>query len=109
MGWIQSECIFALAKLEKKIMPIVTCTVDGKSLPVLEASIKAYAPGVLHLIYGPKQETSVKSYDVALREVFKEYDEVIVCADDIVLTPDSYRLLMEDIASLKGKHGDKVG
>jgi glycosyltransferase involved in cell wall biosynthesis len=83
--------------------------VDGKCLPVLQASIKAYAHDVPHLIYSPKQETSVKSYDVALKIAFQEYDEVIVCADDLVLTPDSYRLLCEDINNLKAIHGDKLG
>lgn len=91
------------------MLPIVTCTVDGKCLPVLQASIKAYAPDVPHLIYSPKQETSAKSYDVALKIAFQEYDEVIVCADDLVLTPDSYRLLCEDINNLKAIHGDKLG
>lgn len=91
------------------MLPIVTCTVDGKCLPVLQASIKAYAPDVPHLIYSPKQETSTKSYDVALKIAFQEYDEVIVCADDLVLTPDSYRLLCEDIENLKAIHGDKLG
>jgi len=91
------------------VLPIVTCTVDGKCLPVLQASVKAYAPDVPHLIYSPKQETSAKSYDVALKIAFQEYDEVIVCADDLVLTPDSYRLLCEDISNLKVIHGDKLG
>jgi glycosyltransferase involved in cell wall biosynthesis len=83
--------------------------VDGKCLPVLQASIKAYAPDVPHLIYSPKKETSAKSYDVALKIAFQEYDEVIVCADDLVLTPDSYRLICEDIDNLKAIHGDKLG
>ncbi len=91
------------------MLPIVTCTVDGKCLPVLQASIKAYAPDVPHLIYSPKKETSAKSYDVALKIAFQEYDEVIVCADDLVLTPDSYRLICEDIDNLKAIHGDKLG
>ena len=91
------------------MLPIVTCTVDGKFLPVLQASVKAYAPDVPHLIYSPRQETSAQSYDFALKIVFQEYDEVIVCADDIVLGPDSYRLLCEDIENLKTTHGDKLG
>jgi glycosyltransferase involved in cell wall biosynthesis len=83
--------------------------VDGKCLPVLQASVKAYAPDVPHLIYSPKQETSTKSYDVALKIAFQEYDEVIVCADDLVLTPYSYQALIDDINALKEKHGDKLG
>ena len=90
-------------------LPIVVCTVTGKSLPVLEASVKAYCPDVSLLVFSPKQETSPKSYSVALKEVFKIHDEVIVSSDDIVLTPHSYRLLMEDIERLKEKHGDKLG
>lgn len=91
------------------MLPIVTCTVNGKCLPVLQASIKAYASNVPHLIFSPKLETSAKSYDFALQIAFQTYDEVIVCADDLVLTPDSYRLLCEDIEKLKSQHGDKVG
>lgn len=91
------------------MLPIVTCTVDGKCLPVLQASVKAYAPDVPHLIFSPKLETSAKSYDFALRIAFQEYDEVIVCADDLVLTPYSYQTLIDDINELKEKHGDKLG
>jgi tetratricopeptide (TPR) repeat protein len=83
--------------------------VDGKCLPVLQASVKAYAPDVPHLIFSPKLETSAKSYDFALQIAFQTYDEVIVCADDIVLTPYSYKLLMEDIIELKKLHNNKLG
>jgi glycosyltransferase involved in cell wall biosynthesis len=83
--------------------------VDGKCLPVLQASVKAYAPDVPHLIFSPKLETSVKSYDFALQIAFQTYDEVIVCADDLVLTPYSYQTLIDDINALKEKHGDKLG
>ena len=91
------------------MLPIITCTVDGKCLPVLQASIKAYAPDVPHLIFSPKLETSAKSYDFALQIAFQTYDEVIVCADDLVLTPYSYQTLIDDINALKEKHGDKLG
>ena len=91
------------------MLPIVTCTVDGKCLSVLQASVKAYAPDVPHLIFSPKLETSAKSYDFALQIAFQTYDEVIVCADDLVLTPYSYQALIDDINALKEKHGDKLG
>jgi glycosyltransferase involved in cell wall biosynthesis len=91
------------------VLPIVTCTVDGKCLPVLQASVKAYAPDVPHLIFSPKLDTSAKSYDFALQIAFQTYDEVIVCADDLVLTPYSYQTLIDDINALKEKHGDKLG
>lgn len=91
------------------MLPIVVCTVTGKSLPILEASVKAYCPGVELLVFSPKRKTSGQSYTVALTEAFKTYDEVIVASDDIVLTPNSYRLLMEDVENLKSIHGDKLG
>ncbi len=91
------------------MLPIVTCTVDGKCLPILKASVKAYAPDVPHLIFSPCLETSAKSYDFALNIAFQTYDEVIVCADDLVLTPDSYKLLCEDVNRLKVTYGDKLG
>jgi hypothetical protein len=89
--------------------PIVVCTVDGKSLPVLEASVKAYAPEAELLVFSPRCETSGQSFTVALKEAFKTHDEVIVCADDVVLAPDSYQILMEDVERLKGLHGEKLG
>jgi glycosyltransferase involved in cell wall biosynthesis len=93
----------------RRPLPIVTCTLGAPCLQVLKASVQAYAPNVEHLVFSPRQETSAQSYSVALQEVFKTHDEVICCADDIVLTPDSYNFLLDDITALKKLHGDKLG
>ena len=91
------------------MLPIVVCTVTGRCLPVLDASVKAYCPGVELLAFSPKKETCLKSYAAALSQVFEIYDEVIVASDDIVLTPYSYETLIEDVKKLKELHGDKLG
>ena len=89
--------------------PIVVCTVHGRSLPILEASVRAYCPDVSLLSFSPKCATSGLSYTAALKEVYKIHDEAVCSSDDIVVTPDSYRLLMEDVERLKQIHGDKLG
>jgi hypothetical protein len=91
------------------MLPIVVCTVTGRSLPVLDASVKSYCPGVDLLIYSPKGRTSCDSYNMAFDIVFQKHDEVIATSDDIVLTPYSYNLLMDDVNHLKQIHGDKLG
>jgi len=89
--------------------PILVCTVTGKSLPVLEASIKAYCPEVNLIVHHVEKSTFGQSYNMALDKAFGEYDEVIIANDDVVLTPSSYNTLLEDVAALKAEHGDKVG
>lgn len=92
-----------------KKVPIVVCTVNGKCLPVLKASVERYAPGVEVIVFEGKETTFGQAYNAALQEVFKTYDEVIVANDDIVLTPWSYSYLLEDVEKLRTEHGQKVG
>jgi len=39
----------------------------------------------------------------------KEHEEIFIANDDIVLHPDTMRLLMEDVAFCKSVDGDKLG
>lgn len=79
----------------------MVCTVGSGSLPVLEASVKAYCPKV-ELIVGQGSLGSFGAdYNAVVSKAFEKYDEIIVANDDIVLTPTSYSKLMEDVAHLK--------
>ena len=41
------------------------------------------------------------AYNFAAREAFKSHDEILVCNDDIVFTPTTWSVLMEDVAYLR--------
>jgi GR25 family glycosyltransferase involved in LPS biosynthesis len=92
------------------VVAIAYCTVTGKCVPVLEASIKAYAPPDTRLYFGNSPKGSFgESYNALLEWVFEREDEVVISNDDVVLTPSTMQLLMEDVQELKAKHGDKLG
>jgi hypothetical protein len=83
------------------VIPIVVCTVGSSSLPVLEASVKAYCPEV-ELIVGHGEFGSFGAdYNAVVSKAFEKYDEIIVANDDIVLNPSSYQKLLDDVAHLK--------
>lgn len=92
-----------------KAVPIVVCTVNGKCVPVLKASVERYAPEAEVIVFEGEKSTFGQAYNAALQEVFEEYDEVIVANDDIVLTPWSYKQLLEDVEQMRTEHGRKVG
>jgi GT2 family glycosyltransferase len=88
---------------------IVIATVNGKCLPVLSKSIEQYVPsGVDVIIYKNNAGNYGDAYNHAVNEAFMAYDEIIVANDDIVLNPDSYTKLVEDVAFLK-KQNTKIG
>lgn len=79
----------------------MVCTVGSSSLPVLEASVKAYCPEV-ELIVGRGELGSFGAdYNAVVSKAFEKYDKIIVANDDIVLTPSSYQKLMDDVNHLK--------
>ena len=95
---------------------IVIATVDGKCLPVLAASITFYVPtDVVVYIAGsqiklPRHKTINlpndtknfgNAYNNVVKAAFLEHDEVVVCNDDIVLTPYTWQTLFEDVEFLK--------
>jgi hypothetical protein len=81
--------------------PIVICTIGSPSLAVLEASIKTYVPDAEIIISRNRGSNFGEAYNIVVNEAFKQYDEIIVANDDIVLTPTSYSRLMEDVTHLK--------
>jgi hypothetical protein len=83
------------------MIPIVVCTIGSPSLAVLEASIKAYVPNAEVIISRNRGSNFGEAYNIAVNEAFETHDEIIVANDDIVLTPSSYSLLLEDVEHLK--------
>jgi len=108
------------------IAPIVISTVKAKCLPVMLASVRAYAPDVAVYLKTPIRFDQFlpscvthlagdcsnfgTDYNTIIDLAFRDgYEGVVVANDDIVLTPDSYRLLMEDVAQVKAETSDPVG
>lgn len=83
------------------MIPIVTSTVGSLCLPVFEASVKAYCPGVKLIISRNNATNYGDAFNTAVNEAFQNWDEVIVANDDIVLNPTSYAKLLEDVSALK--------
>ena len=96
--------------------PIVISTVHGKGLPVLLESIRQYAPDVQVYLKGPEKVISNLNCTLILgeatnfgddynavisRALSDGYGAVVIANDDIVLTPNSYRMLLDDVAICK--------
>lgn len=103
--------------LSVRNVPIVIATKTAKCLPVLLASIDQYVPlDVTVFVSGsdlrlPRHRTINMrnegnnfgdSYNKVVKAAFAMFEDVIVANDDIVLTPTSYSLLMEDVELLPG-------
>jgi len=107
---------------------IVICSLEGKCLPVLMASIEAYVPTEVDVILVQKEikvfisdkgrliqhrtgigatcgESGNNSVEIVRKLGYKSF--ICIC-DDIVLTPTSYQFIMEDVERLR-KGGEKVG
>ena len=106
------------------IFPIVIATVKGHGLAVLLESIKQYAPecpvylrgpeAVLenfqadHKIYGQPRNFG-EDYNEVIQAALKDWGGVLVANDDIVLTPTSVKVLMEDVEIVRTMDSVKVG
>lgn len=94
------------------ISPIAISTVHGKNLAVMLASIREYCPEIPVYLRGPA--SVIERFDVDVKMVgiprnfgedyndiincaLKDFDSVVVANDDVVLTPTSYRVLMDDV------------
>jgi hypothetical protein len=107
------------------LIPICISTVHGKGLAVLLESIKQYAPECPVYLRGP--ESVIEQYDSVylkiygrpsnfgddynhvIGEALKDWSGCIVANDDIVLTPDSLKLLLEDVHIIKSMHSVRAG
>lgn len=90
---------------------IVICTVNNPGLTILLESIKVYAPNIpIYLstnnieqcsndaiTFPNTGKTFGEAYNIAIDKAFKGgWQSVIVCNDDVVLTPSSFKLMKED-------------
>ena len=97
-------------------VPIVICSrSDSNHLQVLLKSIECYVRGaevyvccndkinslVIKEIIPNDVDTAGAAFDKILRYVFQNYNKAILINDDVVLGPDSYKLLTEDWQKLK--------
>lgn len=83
------------------MIPIVVSTKGGPTADVLYASIEAYAPHNWLMIQQSEGATFGEAYNDAMTKAFAEYNEIIIANDDVVLTPTTMSLLLEDVAMLK--------
>ena len=90
-------------------LPIVVCTVGCRSLSVLQTSVKVYNPDVNLIIFEGFMGNFGDDYNAAMEVVFRDHDEIIIANDDIVLTPSSYDLLIEDVKFLKNRYPRNLG
>ena len=98
---------------------IVIATVHARCLVTLAASVTSYVPtNVVVFLAGskmifPRHRTITfdntatnfgDAYNFIVKEAFKEFDEVVVCNDDIVFTPTTWQSLSEDVSRLKSEN-----
>lgn len=106
------------------MIPICIATVHGKGLAVLLESIRQYAPEHPVYLHGPesvieKFDATLKifgqpsnfgdDYNYVINRALQDYDQCLVANDDIVLTPTSIKVLMEDVDIVKTMQGVRVG
>jgi hypothetical protein len=106
------------------MIPICIATVHGKGLSVLLESIRQYAPEHPVYLHGPesvieKFDATLKifgqpsnfgdDYNYIIKRALQDYDQVIVANDDIVLTPDSIKVLLEDVGIINTMHSVRAG
>ena len=91
---------------------VVICTTSGRCLPVLCASITMYLPtfwtvylagsGMIlpkhRTINLPNSATNFgDAYNAAVHAAIKDHEDLLVLNDDVVLTPDTWQKLAEDL------------
>ena len=106
------------------ICPIVIATVKGHGLAVLLESIKQYAPECPVYLRGPESvienfqadfkiygqpRNFGEDYNEVIEAALKDWSSCIVANDDIVLTPTSVKVLMEDVAIVRTMNSIKPG
>jgi hypothetical protein len=83
------------------MIPIVVCTVGSRSLDVFLTSLRTYNPDVGYFVFEGHKGNFGEDYNEAMSAVFELHDEIIIANDDIVLTPKSYEMLLDDVRFLK--------
>jgi hypothetical protein len=106
------------------ICPIVIATVKGHGLAVLLESIRQYAPECPVYLRGPESvienfqadfkiygqpRNFGEDYNEVIEAAMKDWSSCIVANDDVVLTPTSVKVLMEDVAIVRTMNSYKAG
>jgi len=101
------------------VKAIAIATVNANCLVTLAASVTAYVPqDVVVFLSGsrmifPRHRTVVMdndttnfgdAYNKVCKAAFEEFDEIVVCNDDIVFTPYTWQTLSEDVSKLKSEN-----
>ena len=87
------------------MIPIVVSTKDVSQphLEVFTASIKAYCPEVDLMLFNISGNNFGDVYNEIMDSAFKDFDEIIIANDDIVLRPDTYKTLIQDVEFIKSQ------
>jgi len=91
------------------MIPIVVCTVGSRSLGVLQTSVKIYNPDVNLMIFEGFMGNFGDDYNAVMELAFRDHDEIIIANDDIVVNPESYIRLIEDVQFLKNRFPRNLG
>jgi hypothetical protein len=75
----------------------------------METSVRAYAPELELAIYRFERSNFGDCYNKAMEDAFKDSDEIIIANDDVVITPTTVPILLEDIQAIKDHGVEKIG
>jgi hypothetical protein len=91
------------------MIPIVVSTVGSRSLGVMQCSVRTYNPDVNLIIVEGTLGNFGDDYNHAMEYAFQDREEIIIANDDIVVNPESYIRLVEDVEFLKNRFPRNLG
>ena len=91
------------------MIPIVVCTLGSRSLAVLQTSVKTYNPDVNLMIFEGFMGNFGDDYNAVMELAFQDHEEIIIANDDVVVNPNSYIRLVEDVEFLKNRYPRNLG
>ena len=91
------------------MIPIVVCTVGSRSLSVMQTSVRTYNPDVNLMIFEGFMGNFGDDYNAVMELAFRDYEEIIIANDDVVVNPNSYIRLVEDVEFLKNRYPRNLG
>ena len=92
------------------MIPIVVSTVDihQPHIDVFASSVASYCGDADLMMFNIRGNNFGEVYNEIMAKAFQTHDEIIIANDDIVLRPDTYRTLLQDVQFIKTQC-DKVG
>ena len=91
------------------MIPCIVCTTGSPSLPVLAASIKAYAPDCELIVHQGHLGSFGADYNEAMQIAFGNHEEILIANDDIVLNMYTIPQLLHDVETLKRMSAAPLG